>query len=127
MMRKFLVYTLIVFLFLVAYNSMDILAQDESEGLPPSPGMNTTSRVQKVYGIVGKVDYTEFRSRGESKIVVKDKKGEKLSVSLDQVEPGATILATYRKEQDKKGREKNVLVSLSIVKPVQSKSSGRRR
>ena len=69
-----------------------------------------------MFGAVGKVDYVDFKSRGESSIVLKTNKGESIEVSLKELKRGARILATFRKEKDKKGREKNTLVSLSIVK-----------
>ena len=74
---------------------------------------------QSVFGVVGKVDYVECRSRGESEIILKDKKGESVKISMNVLRNGATVLTTYRKEKDKKGKEQNVLVSLSIIKTAQ--------
>lgn len=117
-MKKILGYVLVFSLFFTGYHCDIVLAEDAGRLLP---AMSTTgSTNQNVFGVVGNVEYTEFKTRGESAIVIKDKKGESVEVSLAQVEQGATILATYRKEKDKKGKEKNVLISLSIVKPKQN-------
>ena len=126
-MKKILVYGLVLALFLVAYQCSDILAQSSEENLPSAPGVDTSSMQREVYGIVGNVEYTEYKPRGESKIFIKDKKGEQIDVSLQQIEPGATVLATYRKVKDKKGNEKNVLVSLSVVKNAQATRSRKKK
>jgi hypothetical protein len=125
MMKKNLKCVLLFSLFLAVYQCSVVLAEDAKIALP---SMAMGSKTQNVFGVVGKVEYTEFKARGESAIVIKDKKGEPVNVSLKQIEPGATILATYRKEKDKKGKEKNVLISLSIVKPAQNiKTSDRKK
>jgi len=115
-MKKILGYCFVLSLCLSIFNCSSVLAEDAVITLP-SVGMG--SKAQNVFGVVGNVEYTELKARGESSIVIKDKKGESVEVSLQQIEPGAIILATYRKEKDKKGKEKNVLISLSIVKPAQ--------
>ena len=71
---------------------------------------------QKIFGAVGKVQYVDFKSKGKANFVVKDNKGESVEISLKDLKDGTTILTTYRKETDKKGKEKNVLISLSIVR-----------
>ncbi|MFH1062691.1 MAG: hypothetical protein V1747_07395 [Candidatus Omnitrophota bacterium] len=125
MMKKILGYVLVLSLFLTAYQCSVVLAGDAEMTMPT---MAMGAKTQSVFGVVGNVEYTEFKTRGESAIVIKDKKGESVEVSLKQVEQGATILATYRKEKDKKGKEKNVLISLSIVKPAQNiKTSDRKK
>ncbi len=125
MMKRFLGCFFVLSLFLSVCQCSIVLAEGAELSLPSS---GVASKSQNVYGVVGNVEYTEFKSRGESAIVIKDKKGESVKVSLKQVEPGSIILATYRKEKGKKGKEKNVLISLSIVKPAQdTKTAGRKR
>ncbi len=81
-----------------------------------------------VLGVVGKVSYVDLKSKGESTIVLKNNKGESIEVSLQSLKDGATVLTTFRKEKDKKGKEKNVLISLSIIKPSQdSKTAGKKK
>ncbi len=124
MMKRFIEYFFVLSLFLSVCQCSVVLAEGADLVLP---SVSVASKVQSVYGVVGNVEYTEFKSRGESAIVIKDKKGESVKVSLKQVETGSIILATYRKEKDKKGKEKNVLISLSIVKPAQDTKTTRRK
>jgi len=124
-MKRFLGCFFVLSLFLSIFQCSVVLAEGADLALP-SVGM--ASKSQNVYGVVGNIEYTEFKSRGESAIVIKDKKGESVKVSLKQVETGSIMLATYRKEKDKRGKEKNVLISLSIVKPAEkTKKSGRKK
>lgn len=73
---------------------------------------------QRVFGAVGKIEYVDFKPRGESVIVVKDRDGMSVKISLKPLKDGTTILTTYRKVKDKKDKERNVLISLSIIRPA---------
>ena len=73
---------------------------------------------RNISGIVGKVDYVDFKSRGESVIVIKDKNGQTHKILMNDLKADATVLTTYRTVKDKKGKEKDVLISLSIIKPA---------
>jgi len=123
-MKKILGYCFVLSLFLTFGHCSEVLAENAISSMA-SAGM--ASKAQSVFGVVGNVEYTEFKARGESAIVIKDKKGESVEVSLKQIEPGSIILATYRKEKDKKGKEINVLISLSIVKPAQNTKTAERK
>lgn len=123
MKRNFLLITIILFLLFGAVYSINLFAEEKQAEL-----LTIGSKTQNVYGALGKVDYVEFKSRGESSIVLNTKKGEKIRVSLKELKNEATVLATFRKEKDKKGREKNTLISLSIVKTAkQSKEASKKR
>jgi len=111
-MRKKIGLFIIALLFICVYIS-SIFAEDNPAS---SPLVTRGVKNQSVFGSVGKVDYVDFKSRGDSSLVLKDKKGESVKVYLKELKTGATVLTTYRKEKDKKGREKNVLISLSIVR-----------
>ncbi|MDD5746743.1 MAG: hypothetical protein PHO30_05705, partial [Candidatus Omnitrophica bacterium] len=76
-----------------------------AENVKPAAPVITSSSMQSadVAGVVGKIDYAEFKSKGESMLVIKDKKGEAVKISLQEIKNEATVLATYRKEKDKKG------------------------
>ncbi|MCG2703174.1 MAG: hypothetical protein L6366_02200 [Candidatus Omnitrophica bacterium] len=100
---------------ILAYSSLTMAQEAKT---PLTPRISGTGN-QSVFGVVGKVDYVECRSRGESEIILKDKKGESVKISMNVLRNGATVLTTYRKEKDKKGKEQNVLVSLSIIKTAQ--------
>jgi len=94
---------------------------------PPAPVITASSpQATDVAGVVGKIDYADFKGKGESVLVIKDKKGEAVKISLQEIKSEATVLATYRKEKDKKGQEKNILISLSIIKPVKEKKDARK-
>ena len=98
------------------------------EGASSSPVVSVGTKTQNVFGVVGKVDYVDFKSRGNSTLVVKDNKGETVKVSLEELKSGATILTTFRKEKNKKGKEENVLISLSIVRTAkETKESGQKK
>ena len=113
MTKNLSVMILILSLFLLTIQSASLFAEEKTEA---SSLLTLGAKSQNVYGTVGKVDYVDFKSRGESKVVLKTNKGEVVEISLRELKNEARVLATFRKETDKKGREKNVLVSLSIVK-----------
>lgn len=73
---------------------------------------------QKTFGTVGDVKYVDFKGKGDPTIVVKNNKGEEIKVSFKDVRADAKILVTYRQEKDEKGNERNVLISLSVIRPV---------
>jgi len=114
MTKRILILILIFLAFACGLQTHSIFAQQKTEG----PTIGIADKNQNVFGVVGKVDYVEFKSRGESAVIVKDKNDEPVKVSLKALKSGATVLATYRKEAGKKGKENNVLISLSIIKPV---------
>ena len=87
------------------------------------PAVGATA--QKTFGTVGDVHYVDFKAKGESTIVVKDNKDEAVKVSLKDLRPDAKILVTYRKEKDEKGNERNVLISLSVIRPVADQKRGK--
>ncbi|MFH1093485.1 MAG: hypothetical protein V1739_04925 [Candidatus Omnitrophota bacterium] len=116
-MRKNLsVIILILALLFMATQGVRLFAEEKDAA---SSVITLGAKTQNVYGAVGKVDYVDFKARGESIIVLKTSKGESIEVSLKELKNDATVLATFRKETDKKGKEKNSLVSLSIVKTAQ--------
>jgi len=90
--------------------------------------ISSTSPQKRTQGVLGEVDYVEFKSKGKSKIVVKDRNGDPVEISLKNLKDGATVLVTHRKEKDKEGKEENVLISLSIIKnaPKKNDSKGKR-
>ena len=112
-MRKnlFAIFTIIALLFAAAQGA-SLFAEEKAE----SSVLTLGAKNQNVFGAVGKVEYVDFKARGESAIVLKTSKGESITVSLRELKNEATVLTTFRKEKDKKGKEKNTLVSLSIVK-----------
>lgn len=123
-MRKNLsIIILILALLFLATHGVSLFAEEKAVS---SSVLTLGAKTQNVYGAVGKVDYVDFKARGESTIVLKTSKGESIKVSLKELKSDATVLATFRKEKDKKGREKNTLISLSIVKTAkQAKKSGK--
>ncbi|MCG2712594.1 MAG: hypothetical protein L6416_09785 [Candidatus Omnitrophica bacterium] len=113
-MRKNLcVIILILALLFVVTQGASLFAEEKTAS---SSVLTLGTKTQNVYGAVGKVEYVDFKTRGESTIVLKTSEGESIKVSLKELKSEATVLATFRKETDKKGKEKNTLVSLSIVK-----------
>lgn len=106
----------IVVLVSISLYISSIFAEDSPAA---SPILTSGPKSQSVFGSVGKVDYVDFKSRGDSSLVLKDKNGESVKVYLKELKSGATVLTTYRKEKDKKGKEKNVLISFSIVKTAE--------
>lgn len=121
--KKLSVIILIIALLFMAAQGASLFAGEKSE----SSVLTLGSKNQNVFGAVGKVEYADFKARGESTIVLKTSKGESITVSLKELKNNATVLTTFRKEKDKKGKEKNTLVSLSIVKTAkQTKKLGKK-
>ena len=110
--KNLFVISTIIALLLSATHGDSLFAQEKAE----SSVLTLGTKNQNVFGAVGKVEYADFKARGESSIVLKTSKGESITVSLKELKNDATVLTTFRKEKDKKGKEKNTLVSLSIVK-----------
>ena len=71
------------------------------------------------FSVDGKIFYTDLKKKGESEIVVKDSNGQEVKISLKDLVRDSHVLATFRKVKDKKGNEKNMLVTLSIIRPAQ--------
>ena len=72
----------IVALMLVFSNNPRIFAEDNDTS---SSVIALRAKTQNVFGTVGKVDYVDFKSRGDSTLVVKDNKGESVKVSLKEL------------------------------------------
>lgn len=124
-MRKNLsVIILILALLFVAMQGVSLFAEEKAIS---SSLLTLGAKTQNVYGAVGKVDYVDFKSRGESTIVLKTSKGESIEVSLKELKSDATVLTTFRKEKDKKGKEKNTLISLSIVKTAKQEKKSEKK
>ncbi len=91
--------------------SGSVLAQDAGEAQEgQKPVVAPIPQRPQTFGVVGTVE-----SFNKDTLVVKDKKGSLVNISVKELKKGATILATYRQED---GNEKNVLTSLSIIKPA---------
>ncbi len=116
MMKRFLVFGIICLTITICVNNAKVLAAKKDEKKPVArPVIEPVPYKQKVFGTVGEVEYVDFSAR-KSMIALKDKDGNSIKVSLKDLKAGATILVTYRKEEDKKGKEKDVLISLSVIK-----------
>ncbi len=121
--KNLLIISTIIALLFVAAQGENLFAEEKAE----SSVLTLGTKNQNVFGAVGKVEYVDFKSRGESNIVLKTSKGESITVSLKELKNDATVLTTFRKEKDAKGKEKNTLVSLSIVKTAkQDKNQGKK-
>ncbi len=132
MTKNLYVIILIFALLFLTIQGADLFAEEGAslvakEKAVPSSVLTLGAKTQNVFGAVGKVDYVDFKARGESAIVLKTSKGESIEISLKELKSDATVLATFRKEKNKQGKEKNVLVSLSIVKTAKQAKKSRKK
>ncbi|MCK4994728.1 MAG: hypothetical protein KAS13_06750 [Candidatus Omnitrophica bacterium] len=121
--KNLFVITLIITVLFMATQGASLFAEEKTE----SSVLTLGTKTQNVFGAVGKVEYVDFKPKGESTIILKTSKGESISVSLKELKNDATVLTTFRKEKDKKGREKNTLISLSIVKTAKQAKKAKRK
>jgi len=124
--RKILVFVVICLIFILyAQDTRILYAQQSAMNDDSQSFVSSTSPQKRTQGVIGEVDYVEFKSKGKSKIVVEDRNGDPVEVSLKNLKDGATVLVTYRKEKDKEGKEENVLISLSVIKNAPQKKGSR--
>ncbi|MCP4650660.1 MAG: hypothetical protein GY853_11350 [PVC group bacterium] len=122
MLRRYLICGIACLLMIVCcYNTGIIFAQQEAENKITKSSITSIPHKQKIYGIVGEVEYVDFKKKGKSVVSVKNKKGETAEVFLKDLQDGATVLVTYRKVKDSKGNEQNTLISMSVIKGIDDK------
>lgn len=123
MSKKFLVVCLVFSVLVVCGYCILAFAQEAGKEEQPAeaqePMMPVIPPEQRTFGTVGEVEYVDFKAK-EPAIVVKDQAGNKTQVTLDEIKADAMLLVTYRKVKDAKGKEKNSLISLSLVKPAEA-------
>ncbi|MFH2138075.1 MAG: hypothetical protein ABII88_06155 [Candidatus Omnitrophota bacterium] len=121
MIRRILICGIACLAMIICFNSVGTLfAQEKTE--KADPVVASIPHQQKIFGIVGQVEYVDLKRKGESVVSIQNKKGEKAQVYLKDLQDGATILMTYRKIKDEKGNEQNVLISMSVIKGVEDKN-----
>lgn len=118
-MRIVLILSVFCLIVLLGCPLLSAQAQDKSAKGDIAQPFTTIAAQQKTAGAVVDVEYVEFKAKGESKIVVKDKSGKSEEISLDSLGAGAKVFISYRKEKDRKDKEKNVLVSVSVIKSAE--------
>ncbi|RKY37782.1 MAG: hypothetical protein DRP78_00090 [Candidatus Omnitrophota bacterium] len=126
MKNRFLVVNTVFLLFICCGLNIHLYAapqadKAEIQKMPQKAIIETKLLGQKTFAVTGKIEYVDFKPKGDSTIVVKDMDGKSTEVSLQNFESGASILAAYRKEKGADGKEKNSVVTLSIIKPVKKK------
>ena len=82
-MRKNLsVIILIIALLFVVMQGVSLFAEEKDTS---TSVLTLGAKTQNVYGAVGKIDYVDFKARGESTLVLKTSKGESIEVSLKEL------------------------------------------
>ena len=114
MLRKFFIWSILCCLMVACFCETSLVfaqvAEDETI-------VTSIPQKQKIYGIVGQIKYVDLKKQGKTVVAVENKKGQEAEVLFEDMQHGSTILLTYRKEKDEKtGKEKNVLISMSIIK-----------
>ena len=114
MNKKVLYLVSFVFVAVIFCSFLGVIFAQQSNDAVTGAGMQKNA----ISSVSGKILYTDFKKRGDSTLVVQGKNGEKVEVSLKDLDTNSQVLVTYRKAKDAKGKEINSAITLSVIRPA---------